>query len=491
EFIETAVIEIERLTQEINDWDEVLDAVIFAYNTGIHGTTGCSPYELVFGRKPQLPTDATRQELDFKNPIDYLEQLKKSLKIYHKQARLNMIKQQEVYKRRYDKNPPDRSLEMPHPYVHVEKSRQLYNRPEAPPQAIENDKEKMPSIFQSIIENQPSIYLLFETCYLPSIDSQQEAWSLITTIWRKILTSGKVILGWGRLDDELSKFLRYALFDQKMIPPSPRIMVNIQERFGYWMLNREPPVEDGFPREEEDDYFELQIHAPEKKKKKNNNGNGNIAEERSHQRAAATILKLFVDKSFTVSKWHCGLDQRLKTYKDTSLYGRELERNSDTQLQRRENMITYAAIDVDAVYRLFERMKQPREQPSSSTQQNPQQSPVPPSSSRIVSVESHQLTVVQPKRKRLKYSQMPLEQRKIKNQKHNKNRRANRFTIRKTVLLDHRYSIQQIKEHLNWNLIGFRHVSINFRKRLLIGFTDEQRRFEQTMGDDYFETLRP
>ncbi|CAF0781610.1 unnamed protein product [Didymodactylos carnosus] len=462
---------------------------------------------------------------------------------------------------------------MPHPYVHVEKPRQLHNRPEAPPQAIENDKKKCrqychttrkasynqelktfidvykienlqdnlilindcstqnelrralqaasiasqfsidtesyhssstsittPSLIQvqSIIDNQPSIYLLFETCYLPSIDSQQEAWSSITTIWRKILTSGKVILGWGSLDDELSKFLRYGLFDQKMIPTSPRIMVNTQEWFGYWMLDREPPVKDRFPREEsreeEDDYFELQIHAPKKKKKKNN-GNGNIAQEWSLQRAAAKILNLFVDKSFTVSKWHCGLDQRLKTYKDTSLYGRELERNSDTQLQRRDNMINYAAIDVDVVYRLSERMKQPREQPS-SPQPNHHQSPLsPPSphlSSRIVSVESHPPTVVQPKRKRLKHSQMPLEQRKIKNQKHNKHRRANRFTIRKTVLLDHRYSIQQIKEHLNWNLIGFRHVSINFRKRLIIGFTDEeqQRRFEQSMGDDYFETLR-
>ncbi|CAF4449719.1 unnamed protein product, partial [Didymodactylos carnosus] len=172
-----------------------------------------------------------------------------------------------------------------------------------------------------------------------------------------------------------------------------------------------------------------------------------------------------------------------------------LERNSDTQLQRRGNMINYAATDVDVVYRISERMKQPREQPS-SPKTNYQQSPLSPSSphlsSRIVSLESHQPTVVQPKRKRLKHSQMPLEQRKIKNQKHNKHRRANRFTIRKTVLLDHRYSIQQIKEHLNWNLIGFRHISINFRKRLIIGFTDEQQqlRFEQTMGDDYFETLR-
>ncbi|CAF0781627.1 unnamed protein product [Didymodactylos carnosus] len=110
-FNATFVSAIAKLTnQEINDWDEVLDAVIFAYNTGIHGTTGFSPYELVFGRKPQLPTDAARQELIFKKPIDYLEQLQKSLKIYHKQARLNMIKQQEAYKRRYDKNRPDRSF---------------------------------------------------------------------------------------------------------------------------------------------------------------------------------------------------------------------------------------------------------------------------------------------------------------------------------------------------------------------------------------------
>ncbi|CAF1125473.1 unnamed protein product [Didymodactylos carnosus] len=222
---------------------------------------------------------------------------------------------------------------MPHPYVHVEKPRQLHNRPEAPPQAIENDKKKCrqychitrkASYNQGLktfidvykIENLQDNLILINNC-----STQNE---LRRALQAASIASQFSIDTENRLDDELSKFLRYGLFDQKMMPTSPRIMVNIQERFGYWMLDREPPVKDGFPREEsreeDDDYFELQIPAPRKKKK--NNGNGNIAQEWSLQRAAATILNLFVDKSFTISKWHGGLDQRLKTYRDTSLYGR-------------------------------------------------------------------------------------------------------------------------------------------------------------------------
>ena len=40
---------------EDNNWDEYLQAVVFAYNSGVHKTTKYSPYELLYGRPPRLP----------------------------------------------------------------------------------------------------------------------------------------------------------------------------------------------------------------------------------------------------------------------------------------------------------------------------------------------------------------------------------------------------------------------------------------------------
>ena len=38
-------------------WPQMLPQLLFAYNTTVHQSTGHSPYELMFGQKPQLPVD--------------------------------------------------------------------------------------------------------------------------------------------------------------------------------------------------------------------------------------------------------------------------------------------------------------------------------------------------------------------------------------------------------------------------------------------------
>ena len=45
------------LNERKDDWDDKLAALQFAYNTSVHATTNCSPFELVYGRIPKLPID--------------------------------------------------------------------------------------------------------------------------------------------------------------------------------------------------------------------------------------------------------------------------------------------------------------------------------------------------------------------------------------------------------------------------------------------------
>ncbi|CAF1170910.1 unnamed protein product [Didymodactylos carnosus] len=87
----------------INDWDEYLQAVVSAYNSGIHSTTGFTPYELAFGRKFVQPFGSTSTAITMSRPHDYFEKVKRFRIVANNAARFNIQQQQKTSKQRYDK----------------------------------------------------------------------------------------------------------------------------------------------------------------------------------------------------------------------------------------------------------------------------------------------------------------------------------------------------------------------------------------------------
>ena len=104
-FNSTFIPQISKLhNSENNNWDEYLQAVVFAYNSGTHRTTNYSPYELLYGRAPRLPFHSKPSHLSFPHPHDYLIQLTKTLKIFHQSARTHIIQQQIRNQNSYNRN---------------------------------------------------------------------------------------------------------------------------------------------------------------------------------------------------------------------------------------------------------------------------------------------------------------------------------------------------------------------------------------------------
>jgi len=88
----------------LNDWDDWLPTAMFSYNTTIHSSTNYSPYELVFGYRPSLPSALT-QPLEVSYTYDnYIDQLKYRLNKSWEIAQDHLKISKEKSKQYYDKN---------------------------------------------------------------------------------------------------------------------------------------------------------------------------------------------------------------------------------------------------------------------------------------------------------------------------------------------------------------------------------------------------
>ena len=69
------------VNETFDDWDEWLTQLSFAYNTTIHSSTQVSPFEIIYGRKPLLLHDLTKDiKKNEKNEIEYVNEYIRKLK---------------------------------------------------------------------------------------------------------------------------------------------------------------------------------------------------------------------------------------------------------------------------------------------------------------------------------------------------------------------------------------------------------------------------
>ena len=83
---------------ESNDWDKWIPFACFAYNTTPHTMTKYTPYEILFGRKANIPGQLQQKTAPLYNYDDFVHDVKQKLQACHEVARANLMqsKQQRV-----------------------------------------------------------------------------------------------------------------------------------------------------------------------------------------------------------------------------------------------------------------------------------------------------------------------------------------------------------------------------------------------------------
>ncbi len=95
------------VSEQQDDWDDHLPAVLNAYRSIPHNSIWLSPYLMVYGVEMTLPIDLVigevgRQRSEVHCPVKYVEWLRGSIRDAHTLARANIKKAAKEQKRGYD-----------------------------------------------------------------------------------------------------------------------------------------------------------------------------------------------------------------------------------------------------------------------------------------------------------------------------------------------------------------------------------------------------
>jgi len=93
------------ILEDKTDWDKWLTYATFVFNTTPHSSTGFTPHELLFGRKPNIPGILQREPPEIRyNYNSYVQELQSRLLSCYEVARSNLKAKKERSKEYYDKN---------------------------------------------------------------------------------------------------------------------------------------------------------------------------------------------------------------------------------------------------------------------------------------------------------------------------------------------------------------------------------------------------
>ena len=98
-----------------HNWDELLGPVLLAYRTTPHASSGMSPFYLLYGRNPQLPSQLNFQAPVVRYPVketEYGKELEVQLKQARRVAQQNICKKQKEQKRYYDQKSKEVELQV-------------------------------------------------------------------------------------------------------------------------------------------------------------------------------------------------------------------------------------------------------------------------------------------------------------------------------------------------------------------------------------------
>jgi hypothetical protein len=85
-----------------DNWDEWVDYATFTYNTTPHTSTGFTPFELIYGRKAELPSATRKVPQPLYSYDDYMKELKYRLQTSHAIAREKISVKKTQNKKYYD-----------------------------------------------------------------------------------------------------------------------------------------------------------------------------------------------------------------------------------------------------------------------------------------------------------------------------------------------------------------------------------------------------
>ena len=104
---QTLKSKLQQLVNEhMDDWDELIDNILFAYRSSRQDSTKCTPFLLMYGREARLPiqlTQATSEldEDDFEAKVKHMAELRVKV---HSNALANIAKAQERQKKHMMQN---------------------------------------------------------------------------------------------------------------------------------------------------------------------------------------------------------------------------------------------------------------------------------------------------------------------------------------------------------------------------------------------------